>query len=269
MFISEKHKFIFIHIPKTAGSTVDKRLSLQGIINDDSAKCFVWDYITKKKGCFDKKQNTIIQPYHLSYKDIGFSKEQKNKFFTFSFVRNPYDRFYSSILYSRNNFIKFIWLPALLILIFAIFCKVILKWNRVFNIVSVALLISISIILYLNSMFLGIFLPVDIIIKYFKPQLWKNTSSLLKPQYQFLEPLEEIDFIGKQETFEEDFQYISEKIGISSCPFINDNTSSNNTPGLFEYANRMNKKTRTFIENFYKDDFRIFNYPFYQPVETT
>ena len=108
MFISDTHKFIFIHIPKTAGSTVDKRLSLQGIINDNSAKCFVWDYITKKKGCFDKKQNTIIQPYHLSYREIGLSTEQKKKFFTFSFVRNPYDRFYSSILYSRKNFIKFI-----------------------------------------------------------------------------------------------------------------------------------------------------------------
>lgn len=33
MFISDTHKFIFIHIPKTGGSTVEKRLSLQGIIN--------------------------------------------------------------------------------------------------------------------------------------------------------------------------------------------------------------------------------------------
>ena len=269
MFISETHKFIFIHIPKTGGSTVDKRLSLQGIINDNKTKCNLWDYIIKKKGCYDKKNDTVIQPYHLNYKDIGLLEQDKKNYFTFSFVRNPYDVFYSSILYCRKKSMKLVWIPALLILTFAIFCKIILKWERVCMILVTALLISIFILLYKNIMFVAIFLPVDKIIEYFESQFWRHSSSLLKPQYHYLEPLEEIDFVGKQETFEEDFQYIAEKLGISSCPSINDNTSSSKPPGLFEYTNRMNKKTRTFIENFYKDDFRIFKYPFYQPVEIT
>lgn len=70
--ISEKHKSIFVHIPKTAGTSIEKKL---GLFEDF------------QRGVQDHR--TIIE-LRNSMEIMDFKK-----YFKFSFVRNPWDRVFS------------------------------------------------------------------------------------------------------------------------------------------------------------------------------
>lgn len=81
--ISHKNRFIFIHIPKTAGT------SLEIAVEDDSC--------TFKRGQWSKKPMGFNAPLnHLTIKQIEkseeLSRDELNSFFKFTFVRNPWDR---------------------------------------------------------------------------------------------------------------------------------------------------------------------------------
>jgi chondroitin 4-sulfotransferase 11 len=84
MLISHKHKFIFIHIQKTAGSSLTKALQ-------DIDDCSI-DYISSSEIYRNSKSAKHIHAKNLKEfisDDIWFS------YFKFSFVRNPYDRLVS------------------------------------------------------------------------------------------------------------------------------------------------------------------------------
>lgn len=80
--LNQKHQSIFIHIPKTAGSSIEK-------------------VIYKTKGQIGHK--TILQ-----YKNADAAKFES--YFSFAFTRNPYDRLVSAYFYlikgGRNKFDK-------------------------------------------------------------------------------------------------------------------------------------------------------------------
>lgn len=98
--ISHTHKCIFVHIPKTAGTSIElffkKKLGLP-----PSAKAPLT--LTRNK----VKQ--IGPPYlsHLKayefYTNHYVSEDQFNTYFKFSFVRNPWDRVVSFYKYSHLN----------------------------------------------------------------------------------------------------------------------------------------------------------------------
>ena len=86
--ISHKHKCIFIHCQKCGGETVE---GLLGAYNEKARKL---DWLPREK--------------HWTYKECidNYGEEVWNSYFTFSFVRNPWDRIISWILYSdrmKNN----------------------------------------------------------------------------------------------------------------------------------------------------------------------
>lgn len=72
-FFANEYQTIFIHIPKTGGSSVAKSL-------------------------FDQSSRHV--PWFEYYK---YNKMKYNKFFKFAFVRNPWDRLVSSYFYLRNG----------------------------------------------------------------------------------------------------------------------------------------------------------------------
>lgn len=76
--ISLSRKFVFIHIPKTGGTTI-----LNHIHKTISEK---------------------IDPFvcHASAKELALKIPHQKDFFWFSFVRNPYDRIVSAYLYLKN-----------------------------------------------------------------------------------------------------------------------------------------------------------------------
>lgn len=81
--ISHKHKFIFIHIPKTAGTTI----------------CSSWDgsllkQICKQHGVLGGTHKTALQLKNMYPKEWG-------EYYKFTVVRNPYDRFVSKFFFKQ------------------------------------------------------------------------------------------------------------------------------------------------------------------------
>jgi hypothetical protein len=92
--ISHKYKFIFIHIPSTAGTSI----------------CSIWEGALLKEIC---KDNGVVGGSHKTALDIkkAFQKEF-DEYYKFCVVRNPFDRFISKFFFKRYspiNQIYFDW----------------------------------------------------------------------------------------------------------------------------------------------------------------
>jgi hypothetical protein len=70
--ISHEHKFIFVHVPKTGGTSIESLLDLSGA-----------------------KHNTARQ-YRNFFPDVW------KRYFSFAFVRNPWDRVLSFYMFRKQ-----------------------------------------------------------------------------------------------------------------------------------------------------------------------
>lgn len=110
MIISHKHKFIFIHIPKCAGSTIT--YSLLNNLYFELPRKDDWRYnelSTKTAEVFQinpKKGNSANLKQHDTFKTINdYYKKNKlniNSYFKFSFMRNPWERRVSQYKYAKK-----------------------------------------------------------------------------------------------------------------------------------------------------------------------
>jgi hypothetical protein len=95
--ISHKHKIIFVHIPKTAGSSINSffhpNVKFHFKISDYD-RLFGW--------CPKRR----IHMQHATSKQLLetelISEEVWNSYYKFSFIRNPWDRAYSDFLWIKN-----------------------------------------------------------------------------------------------------------------------------------------------------------------------
>ncbi|MGY5850386.1 sulfotransferase family 2 domain-containing protein [Salegentibacter sp. F14] len=100
--ISHQHKTIFIHIPKTGGSSIYKFFHPDVPLIPDTPNYNIhYGWCPKRK--FYLQHATAFQLL-----DTGLiSKEIWNKYFKFTIVRNPWDRSYSDYLWAmRTSAIK-------------------------------------------------------------------------------------------------------------------------------------------------------------------
>lgn len=75
MFINHKHKFIFVHVPKNAGTSIRNSFDING---------------------YDKKVVRRKYPHYSCSEIKEYCGDTTwNNFYTFSVVRNPYDRMVS------------------------------------------------------------------------------------------------------------------------------------------------------------------------------
>lgn len=85
--ISHKHKFVFVHIPKTAGSSIQVTLEK----NTDCKKL--------KGGFLDSELKTCPfcpPPWCEMHRPFYLLNEEIKKYYSFGFVRNPWDLMVSS-----------------------------------------------------------------------------------------------------------------------------------------------------------------------------
>lgn len=87
MPICHNKKIAFIHIPKTAGSTIEKALDLQNADNFYQEKKF---------------KNYLVCPQHLTCKELS-NEIDLTHYDIFTIVRNPYDRIVSEFYHMKNN----------------------------------------------------------------------------------------------------------------------------------------------------------------------
>ena len=85
--ISHKHKFIFIHIPKTAGTSVEEAL------RDESCQLLPdeWDHARVPHAPLNHLTLQELADYDI------LTPAQLNSYFKFCFVRNPWDRLVSEV----------------------------------------------------------------------------------------------------------------------------------------------------------------------------
>lgn len=95
MIISHSHKFLFFHVPKTGGHTIAHRLS---------------NFI---EVVAPKKEKTVkhVDKYHIAgmHKNLSHAttREEFNKYpeyFSFAFVRNPWDRAFAFFTSMRRSY---------------------------------------------------------------------------------------------------------------------------------------------------------------------
>jgi chondroitin 4-sulfotransferase 11 len=78
MYIDHDKKMVFIHIPRTGGTSIKSALNLHDKIYKEDV-------------------------YHMSANDIP---KKYNDYFKFTFVRNPFDRFVSLYFYNKSEHYK-------------------------------------------------------------------------------------------------------------------------------------------------------------------
>ena len=196
MIISHSHKFVFIHTPKTSGSSISyllnkysKNLALPKDIDIDT---WGWQIPLHEQG--------MHQPYRFIKEHIPAD------YYVFAFVRNPFDMLVSGFRHKiKLDFDNFI--------MYKMFSepKLFYKWTQ-----------------------------------------WEYLS--INDQIQ-------LDYVGKFENIEQDFNNIAEQIGIKEC--YTDIPLKNVTNYNKEhYRDYYNDETREVVENRYAKDLEYWEYKF-------
>lgn len=199
--INHKHKLIFIHIPRTGGTSIEK-----AILNNRSGW---WGIHAPSKHLNASIAKKIYQPYWGDY-------------FKFSFVRNPWDRMVSLLKYGKFYGVELGVEGELLI------DKYLKKFNK-----------------------------VEYDTRFFNLKQFENFKQ--KPQSVYMNILgEEMDFIGRFENLQEDFNNVCDLIKVNSQKLENLEKS----PQRGEYSSYYNHINKSIIKNKYLLDIEEFNYSF-------
>jgi hypothetical protein len=221
--IDHKRKFIFLHIPKCAGTSVGN---------------FFINYFNYSKN--DMSLFSDFNYYEYDSHRIHFDELNKdilNDYFVFTIIRNPYDRFVSEYRFNReldeSNFdyycenFESIWDK---------------KYNRLIKLNSPP-------DKNIKEIADGVYNNIHRI----------SQTDYLKGTYSdFINKINYVNKFVRFETIEEDMNYVFKNIGISNTklPHLN---SSNKLKSIHKDIN-MDEKNKEIIYDLYKDDFINFGY---------
>lgn len=228
--INLSKKILFIHVPKTGGSTINHFLSSELFKEKDN------DPLHQKKPFLN---------IHSTYKD--FLKKYKDydleSFFKFTCVRNPYDRALSAYLYFQYAIKKRkLHYSELKFLSFEDFLTLGPNDTSGFE-------------LKIKDKFAEC-KDFSFIHRHFK-------NIVKEPQCYFLKDHNDninFDYIMRFENYQQDFLNLCRKlsININEVPHRNQNTSKTS----FNYTDYYNDKTRNVVSKMYEEDIDIFKYSF-------
>lgn len=230
MLISNSQKFIFLHIPKTAGTSVSKSLT----------KSFQWNDLV----IGSTELGELIQPYynklfglnkHSFARDIKsvIGTETWNEYFKFAFVRHPYSRTVSLYSYiqrltetkSLRDYIRFL-----------------LGKTRIQSWPIVQA--------YLETKDFSEFIRCE---KFLNDKITASQTEYLSDERGKID----VDFIGKMENLEKDFAVIADKFNLKRITLGKNNVShaSNKSRKI-----TLDEKDYTFLQKLYIYDFENFEY---------
>lgn len=221
--ISHKHKFIFIHVPKCGGMSIESAL-----------RSFECERVLRHG---EKNSSTPHLMKHATALDFKNNIKNLNDYFKFTFVRNPWSWAVSNFLFNEGRHAPY--LKNLEKSGYKIYKRHLnshvekngVLWQR--NIQNV------------------FEFWLDWWIKACDPSQSmmfndENGNSL-------------VDFIGKLEDFQTDFDIVTSSIGIREIKLPHRNKSKKLQ---MQYKNYYNNNSKKMIEEQFKDDLNLFNYAF-------
>lgn len=239
VFINHENKKIFIHIPKCGGSHIRNNLINYYNYIDffDNIKHHKLNEFCEKidKNVYDKHTITKKGKYRFFISHQNYD-EKYNKYFKYTFVRNPYEKLYSCFIYLKNNIFD----------------------NNIRG-------------LYEN---INYFTDFNSFIK--NKDLLNNISYFhgFITQYEQLinnNNVIEMNFIGNMETLNEDFLYILFNRNINIHENHKDelfkNYKTNNSNKKYNFFDDFNQDILNFINEKFSIDFEYFNYKKYLTVD--
>lgn len=217
MIISHDHRFIFVHVYKTAGTSIME--ALEPYAHNPPSWVF-WPGIRKLK-LHETSSNARWQcfPKHISAPEVQSRVSDKifRNYFKFSIVRNPWDWHVSIYHY-------------------------ILKWKEHPDHLHVKTLGSFE--RYVEWM---VHQPLSLQGSFAlqKDFLYNDFDKCL------------VDFVGKFENLQKDFNFICKKVGIPEVDLPKTNATSHAA-----YQTYYNDRTRLMIEKKFEKDIALWNYAF-------
>lgn len=219
MLLSHKHKFIFIHIFKTAGTSVSSQLAYHSRVIDFLAYgswptvklVNIFNVVMKRKGM------ELLTGFkkHATALDIKNALPDSlfHSYFKFAFVRNPWDLCVSLYFYLRQN-------PKL-------------HDSKLAN----------------NLNF------IDFIKVYIEKKPQKQIDFIADENGHII-----IDYIGKYERLQNDFNEIMNQIGLNAEPLPQKNISKSRPN--HDYRGYYNDDTTELVGHYFHSDIEKFNYSF-------
>jgi len=223
MLISHEFKFIFIHIPKTAGVSITN--ALQPFSDQALSK-----RITRHASFYEIRR--LILP------------EQFNHYIKFCFVRNPWDWFVSLYAYIRS--------PST-----GHADRQILKNSKTFH-GFVEWVFSDGI--HRSNPVLGWWCREDGKKSKDQKRMSKRIKPVYKPQYKYMIDKNEdvkVDYIGRFESLTDSFQELCSQLGLSKIELTYENQSKHK-----EYRSYYDDKSCNQIATMYAEDIERFGYKF-------
>jgi hypothetical protein len=237
MIVSHKKSFVMLLPWKTASQTVRRRLARY-----DAGLYSEFFY-------FNSYLNRVVHQ-HITCADFACLPESKIGYFIGAFIRNPYDRVYSGFRQLQTD-IKL--QPR---------AKYPAPWIR--DLVASQLAenqLQLQRAQYEIDAWLKLVGDEQIY------EIGRNSNFPLHPVHYWthIAGKQVVDFVGRVEAFEEDFEAFLSKVGIASVEQVNANVvemqgDSKVNPFGYRYVNRMNSRSIGRINALFKDDFEIFGY---------
>jgi len=237
MIISHRKRFVMFKPWKTASSSMGARLEPF----DESPYSKFFD--------FNPHLNRVVHQ-HLTCADFAGLPESRLGYFAASFVRNPYDRVYSGFRQLQKDLRE---QPR------AAYPQ---PWIR--DLVMKQLAENSAQLRSASFQFDG---WLDLVGDDQIYEAGRNTNFPLHPAHCWthIAGRQAVDFIGRVENFEADFQSFLERVGIGTLPPVNSNVvelegGAAANPHGYRYVDRMHARSLGKINRLFERDFELFGY---------
>tara|TARA_Y100000310_G_C20633704_1_gene790045 strand:+ start:113 stop:814 length:702 start_codon:yes stop_codon:yes gene_type:complete len=231
--ISEKYKFIFIHVYKTGGVSIQSSIlnTLKSNVFNNETVSDLSELGCKIKtlsgrGREDRSHITASTYRHLLLKENRL--DVWNNYFKFAFIRNPWDRLVSLYFHNMKNNEVFRKKYDSDVFVQKSFNKFLLKYTSNKKISNKILIKGFN---------YGLLTNID----------WISNSSR--------EPI--IDFVGRFENLQEDFDVICKKTGMPKQKLPHENKTNHK-----HYTEYYNEETKGLVAQKYAKDIEYFGYEF-------
>ena len=278
--MSEAKKYIFLHVPKTAGTTITSMLPEQRAHNGPFPDEFnpingfsqwrppkTWPSLHKHTGKVIKEAGQeladIIEEKQYCRKLDHYTLEQRfetglvpeeefDKYFSFCFVRNPWDRVLSAIghrynekaIHDSSKKQKILDMdPDFISSILTFFIKKISTLEKFY---------------YMRD--------------YHASDLWPGKKDIiggfgnhLVPQHLYAldkKSMKKVDFVGRYENLENDFKVVANELGLETGVTLPRLNSKNSRRKGRHYTEFYTKETRDLVAEIYAEDIKMFGYKF-------